>query len=104
MWSSLKVGSGPACYGIERFHPRISTLESLRGFESSNLTLGITRDVPARREGSTDLSRLIERCCHRSGQFYLPDKEFRYLRTVIVTAAVYWGFNSRLCLAANLSF
>ena len=28
----------------------------------------------------------------------LPDKEFRYLRTVIVTAAVYWGFNSRLHL------
>ena len=26
----------------------------------------------------------------------LPDKEFRYLRTVIVTAAVYWGFNSDL--------
>jgi hypothetical protein len=24
----------------------------------------------------------------------LPDKEFRYLRTVIVTAAVYWGFGS----------
>ena len=28
----------------------------------------------------------------------LPDKEFRYLRTVIVTAAVYWGFNSELRL------
>ena len=28
----------------------------------------------------------------------LPDKEFRYLRTVIVTAAVYWGFNSGLAL------
>ena len=26
----------------------------------------------------------------------LPDKEFRYLRTVIVTAAVYWGFSSNL--------
>ena len=26
----------------------------------------------------------------------LPDKEFRYLSTVIVTAAVYWGFNSGL--------
>ena len=26
----------------------------------------------------------------------LPDKEFRYLRTVIVTAAVYWGFSSDL--------
>ena len=24
----------------------------------------------------------------------LPDKELRYLRTVIVTAAVYWGFSS----------
>ena len=26
----------------------------------------------------------------------LPDKEFRYLRTVIVTAAVHWGFSSKL--------
>ena len=26
----------------------------------------------------------------------LPDKEFRYLRTVIVTAAVHWGFGSEL--------
>ena len=31
----------------------------------------------------------------RAGQ-NLPDKEFRYLRTVIVTAAVYWGFGSLL--------
>ena len=28
----------------------------------------------------------------------LPDKEFRYLRTVIVTAAVYWGLSSKLRL------
>jgi hypothetical protein len=28
----------------------------------------------------------------------LPDKEFRYLRTVIVTAAVYWGLSSVLRL------
>ena len=33
----------------------------------------------------------------------LPDKEFRYLRTVIVTAAVHRGFSSKLRLAANLS-
>ncbi len=26
----------------------------------------------------------------------LPDKVLRYLRTVIVTAAVYWGFSSEL--------
>ena len=31
----------------------------------------------------------------RAGQ-NLPDKEFRYLRTVIVTAAVHWGFISEL--------
>ena len=31
----------------------------------------------------------------------LPDKEFRYLRTVIVTAAVYRGFDQELRLAAN---
>ena len=33
----------------------------------------------------------------------LPDKEFRYLRTVIVTAAVYWGFISKLRLSPNSS-
>jgi hypothetical protein len=33
----------------------------------------------------------------------LPDKEFRYLRTVIVTAAIHWGLGSQLRLAANRS-
>ena len=35
------------------------------------------------------------RCAIRAGR-NLPDKEFRYLRTVIVTAAVYRGFDSKL--------
>src|SRR5699024_10820358 len=35
------------------------------------------------------------RCTCRAGRD-LPDKQFRYLRTVIVTAAVYWGFGSVL--------
>ena len=35
------------------------------------------------------------RYAFRAGR-YLPDKEFRYLRTVIVTAAVHRGFTSRL--------
>ena len=35
------------------------------------------------------------RYAFRAGQ-NLPDKEFRYLRTVIVTAAVYWGLDLRL--------
>ena len=38
----------------------------------------------------------------RAGQ-NLPDKEFRYLRTVIVTAAVYRGFNSDLRVSAKSS-
>ena len=45
-------------------------------------------------------SRLRQRPDHytiRAGR-NLPDKEFRYLRTVIVTAAVYRGFNSELAL------
>jgi hypothetical protein len=33
----------------------------------------------------------------------LPDKEFRYLRTVIVTAAIHWGLGSQLRLATNRS-
>ena len=38
----------------------------------------------------------------RAGQ-NLPDKEFRYLRTVIVTAAVHWGLSSMLHLSVNTS-
>ena len=43
-------------------------------------------------------SRLRQRPDHytiRAGR-NLPDKEFRYLRTVIVTAAVYWDFDQEL--------
>jgi hypothetical protein len=44
-------------------------------------------------------SLLLRQCpnryAFRAGR-NLPDKEFRYLRTVIVTAAVYWDFNSML--------
>ena len=41
------------------------------------------------------LRQYSDRYAIRAGR-NLPDKEFRYLRTVIVTAAVYWGFSSRL--------
>ena len=44
-------------------------------------------------------SLLLRQCpnryAFRAGR-NLPDKEFRYLRTVIVTAAVHWGFGSGL--------
>ena len=44
---------------------------------------------------SLSLRQCPNRYAFRAGR-NLPDKEFRYLRTVIVTAAVYWGFNSML--------
>ena len=54
-------------------------------------------------------SLLLRQCpdhyAFRAGR-NLPDKEFRYLRTVIVTAAVYWGLSSvlRLPLHFPLTF
>jgi hypothetical protein len=44
---------------------------------------------------SASLRQCPSRYTIRAGR-NLPDKEFRYLRTVIVTAAVYRGFNSML--------
>ena len=44
---------------------------------------------------SLQLRQCGDRCAFRAGR-NLPDKEFRYLRTVIVTAAVYRGFDSEL--------
>ena len=41
------------------------------------------------------LRQLPSRYAIHAGR-YLTDKEFRYLRTVIVTAAVYRGFNQEL--------
>ena len=46
---------------------------------------------------SSQLRQCPDRYTIRAGR-NLPDKEFRYLRTVIVTAAVYRGFNSMLPL------
>ncbi len=46
---------------------------------------------------SLSLRQRSSRYAIRAGR-NLPDKEFRYLRTVIVTAAIHQGFNSRLHL------
>jgi hypothetical protein len=44
---------------------------------------------------SPPLRQCPSRYAFRAGR-NLPDKEFRYLRTVIVTAAIDWGFGSKL--------
>ena len=49
---------------------------------------------------STLSRQLPNHYAFRAGQ-NLPDKEFRYLRTVIVTAAVHWGFDSQLRITPN---
>ena len=51
---------------------------------------------------SPSLRQCPTRYAIRAGR-NLPDKEFRYLRTVIVTAAVYRGLASKLRPKANLS-
>ena len=52
---------------------------------------------------SLSLRQCPDRYAIRAGR-NLPDKEFRYLRTVIVTAAIHQGLNSVLHLAADTSF
>ena len=49
---------------------------------------------------SSRLRQCPSRYTIRAGR-NLPDKEFRYLRTVIVTAAVYRGFSQKLRIAPN---
>lgn len=80
------------------------------------LHINIQRSVPSYSKGSRGLSVLprvhriftansisLSPRWRQSGHHYairagrnLPDKEFRYLRTVIVTAAVYRGFDQKL--------
>ena len=48
------------------------------------------------------MSRLFIVPCGTKGQVpHLPDKEFRYLRTVRVTAGVYPGFGARALPGEN---
>ena len=54
----------------------------------------------SRYEPSSRLRQLGSRYKIRAGR-NLPDKEFRYLRTVIVTADIHGDLGSELRLAAN---
>ena len=69
--------------------------KALRGLSVQSRVMGIFTHT------TISPSPLLRQCSNRyairAGQ-NLPDKEFRYLRTVIVTAAVYWGFGSLLRL------
>ena len=66
-----------------------------RGLFVLSRVIGILTDTPI--SPSSRRRQRPDRYAIRAGR-NLPDKEFRYLRTVIVTAAVYRGFNSELRL------
>jgi hypothetical protein len=71
----------------------LSYSKGSRGLFVPQRVIGIFTDTTI--SPSSWLRQCPDRCTIRAGR-NLPDKEFRYLRTVIVTAAVYWGFNSML--------
>ena len=69
--------------------------KALRGLSVQSRVMGIFTHTSI--SPGPLLRQLTSRYTIRAGR-NLPDKEFRYLRTVIVTAAVYWGFDSGLSL------
>ena len=73
----------------------ISYSKALRGLSVQSRVMGIFTHTSI--SPSPLLRQRPSRYAIRAGR-NLPDKEFRYLRTVIVTAAVYRGFDSGLSL------
>ena len=71
----------------------LSCSEGSRGLSVPLRVIGIFTDTTI--SPSSWLRQCPDRCTIRAGR-NLPDKEFRYLRTVIVTAAVYRGFSHEL--------
>ena len=67
--------------------------KALRGLSVQSRVMGIFTHTSI--SPGPLLRQLTSRYTIRAGR-NLPDKEFRYLRTVIVTAAVHWGFDSML--------
>src|SRR5690606_20583252 len=94
-------------YRLQSLPPilHIAYSESIRSYSKGSQGLfvplrviGIFTDTTI--SPSSWLRQCPDRYTIRAGR-NLPDKEFRYLRTVIVTAAVYWGFSQLLRIAAN---
>ena len=87
-------------YLLQRLPPNLHMLQPDSMSSCSKAPRGLL--VLVRTDGIFTANALspspsLRQCPHdyaiRAGQ-NLPDKEFRYLRTVIVTAAVHWGFSS----------
>src|SRR5918992_3216709 len=95
------VQSLPPILRIRRQHSLLRCSKGARGLFVLRRATGVFTGTTNSQHST--LRQRSNRYAIRAGR-NLPDKEFRYLRTVIVTAAVYRGFNSRRRLAADLSF
>ena len=81
---------------ILRRAPHNSLIEYSKGARGLSVLLRASGVFTGTTSSPGELLRqLSDRYAIRAGR-NLPDKEFRYLRTVIVTAAVHWGFSSKL--------
>ena len=83
----------------------MTNLEPVLGYSKGSRGLSVlVRERGIFTTTTISPSLLLRQCpthyAFRAGR-NLPDKELRYLRTVIVTAAVYWGFGRELRLTAN---
>ena len=85
----------PPILHIIRQSPALSYSKGSRGLFVPSRVIGIFTDTTISL--SSWLRQRPDHYTIRAGR-NLPDKEFRYLRTVIVTAAVYRGFDSELPL------
>ena len=75
--------------------PMISYSKALRGLSVQSRVMGIFTHTSI--SPGLLLRQLPSRYAIRAGR-NLPDREFRYIRTVIVTADIYRGFDSLLLL------
>ena len=94
------VPSLPPILHMQSQDPIAGCSKGARGLFVLSRVIGILTDTPI--SPSPWRRQRPDRYAIRAGR-NLPDKEFRYLRTVIVTAAVYRGFISELRLTANPS-
>lgn len=85
------VHSLPPILHITHRKPLLGCSEGARGLSVLMRATGVFTGITI--SPSLSLRQRSNRYAIRAGR-NLPDKEFRYLRTVIVTAAVYRGFDS----------
>ncbi len=90
---TTQLQSLPPILHITHRTPRLSYSKGARGLSVLSRATGIFTGTT--NSLSLSLRQHPDRYAIRAGR-NLPDKEFRYLRTVIVTAAVHWGFSSKL--------